>query len=401
MSDTDDISQMDDPILTSEGYAELPLDDARNDAPQPQLVEAPGIQTLPNTETALGGLSSSTTPILGASSLTDESNFTRSSEVLEVQSPFSGTDTTSPSSALSTREQSETLPDSPASSISNTKDRPQQRVCHKCDKVLSGQFVHALGGTYHLECFTCIAPTSSWPSDFFTGDTGGGKTLALLSLIESLAFSTKILLRVCLIGSCESVELLKPFSEDIFAANFEKDLSFYRPRILTLVASSNHRCVECDKAVEDACFMSHSEPLPLWHMACLCCSGCRQAVACETDKLDTTPNPTTPPSLECRSCGTVRDEDVISITRLSNYAHMFWVAQARLMAVTQCDPATLLDVHPNQPDDKIEEEPADATEGAEDEYKIPEDRLGNFRGWFRRVSKRRSTSTLTTSIDIV
>lgn len=31
----------------------------------------------------------------------------------------------------------------------------EQRVCGKCGKHLTGQFVRALGGTYHLECFTC------------------------------------------------------------------------------------------------------------------------------------------------------------------------------------------------------------------------------------------------------
>jgi LIM domain len=29
------------------------------------------------------------------------------------------------------------------------------RVCAKCGKSLSGQFVRALDATYHLECFTC------------------------------------------------------------------------------------------------------------------------------------------------------------------------------------------------------------------------------------------------------
>lgn len=30
-----------------------------------------------------------------------------------------------------------------------------QRICGKCGKHLTGQFVRALGDTYHLECFTC------------------------------------------------------------------------------------------------------------------------------------------------------------------------------------------------------------------------------------------------------
>ena len=31
----------------------------------------------------------------------------------------------------------------------------KQRICGKCERHLTGQFVRALGGTYHLECFTC------------------------------------------------------------------------------------------------------------------------------------------------------------------------------------------------------------------------------------------------------
>lgn len=29
------------------------------------------------------------------------------------------------------------------------------RLCRKCDEPLTGQFVRALGGTFHLECFKC------------------------------------------------------------------------------------------------------------------------------------------------------------------------------------------------------------------------------------------------------
>lgn len=29
------------------------------------------------------------------------------------------------------------------------------RLCRKCDEALTGQFVRALGGTFHLECFKC------------------------------------------------------------------------------------------------------------------------------------------------------------------------------------------------------------------------------------------------------
>ncbi len=45
----------------------------------------------------------------------------------------------------------------------DTRSRPKkdrrpsdkQRICGKCQQSLTGQFVRALGDTYHLECFTC------------------------------------------------------------------------------------------------------------------------------------------------------------------------------------------------------------------------------------------------------
>lgn len=42
-------------------------------------------------------------------------------------------------------------------SRSNGARRPNERsrICGKCNGPLTGQFVRALGGTYHLECFTC------------------------------------------------------------------------------------------------------------------------------------------------------------------------------------------------------------------------------------------------------
>lgn len=36
----------------------------------------------------------------------------------------------------------------------------EQRTCGKCGNHLTGQFVRALGGTYHLECFTCHVSSS-------------------------------------------------------------------------------------------------------------------------------------------------------------------------------------------------------------------------------------------------
>lgn len=38
---------------------------------------------------------------------------------------------------------------------SNRKGSGQIRRCNKCGEPLTGQFVRALGGTYHLDCFKC------------------------------------------------------------------------------------------------------------------------------------------------------------------------------------------------------------------------------------------------------
>jgi hypothetical protein len=44
----------------------------------------------------------------------------------------------------------------PDKKASGSSRRPSgSRVCGKCGKSLSGQFVRALDATYHLECFTC------------------------------------------------------------------------------------------------------------------------------------------------------------------------------------------------------------------------------------------------------
>lgn len=36
----------------------------------------------------------------------------------------------------------------------------QLRICKKCGEPLTGQFVRALGGTFHLDCFRCRVSTS-------------------------------------------------------------------------------------------------------------------------------------------------------------------------------------------------------------------------------------------------
>lgn len=39
------------------------------------------------------------------------------------------------------------------------KPKRSGKICGKCGEGLTGQFVRALGGTYHLECFTCHVRT--------------------------------------------------------------------------------------------------------------------------------------------------------------------------------------------------------------------------------------------------
>ena len=36
-----------------------------------------------------------------------------------------------------------------------TKSHSGPRICKKCGEALTGQFVRALGGTFHLDCFRC------------------------------------------------------------------------------------------------------------------------------------------------------------------------------------------------------------------------------------------------------
>lgn len=39
-----------------------------------------------------------------------------------------------------------------------------QRICKKCNEPLTGQFVRALGGTFHLDCFKCRVGTAHFES---------------------------------------------------------------------------------------------------------------------------------------------------------------------------------------------------------------------------------------------
>lgn len=42
------------------------------------------------------------------------------------------------------------------------KPRGRNKICGKCGEGLTGQFVRALGDTYHLECFTCHVRPQRW-----------------------------------------------------------------------------------------------------------------------------------------------------------------------------------------------------------------------------------------------
>ena len=43
----------------------------------------------------------------------------------------------------------------------NRNGSGQLRICKKCGEPLTGQFVRALGGTFHLDCFMCRVCNSS------------------------------------------------------------------------------------------------------------------------------------------------------------------------------------------------------------------------------------------------
>ncbi|CAD0091714.1 unnamed protein product [Aureobasidium vineae] len=54
---------------------------------------------------------------------------------------------------------------SPSRDRSRPNGKQSNRICAKCGGHLTGQFVRALGGTYHLECFTChVRIIETWTS---------------------------------------------------------------------------------------------------------------------------------------------------------------------------------------------------------------------------------------------
>ena len=61
--------------------------------------------------------------------------------------------------------QSQTLL-SPTKSDGAPKSPIVERPCSKCEGVLTGSFLRALGGTYHLACFTCEVCSLSFSQNF-------------------------------------------------------------------------------------------------------------------------------------------------------------------------------------------------------------------------------------------
>lgn len=57
-------------------------------------------------------------------------------------------------------------PSNPTKSNGAGKSPVVERRCSKCEGVLTGQFVRALGGTYHLACFTCQVCSLSFSQSF-------------------------------------------------------------------------------------------------------------------------------------------------------------------------------------------------------------------------------------------
>ncbi|KAK6540931.1 hypothetical protein TWF694_008315 [Orbilia ellipsospora] len=56
----------------------------------------------------------------------------------------------------------------------SSKSEPTRRICKKCDLPLTGQFVRALGGTFHLDCFRCRDCGTIVAQKFFPVDAEDG-----------------------------------------------------------------------------------------------------------------------------------------------------------------------------------------------------------------------------------
>jgi hypothetical protein len=79
---------------------------------------------------------------------------------------------------------------SPSRDRSRPNGKQSNRVCAKCGGHLTGQFVRALGGTYHLECFTCHVRTSE--SRTSVQLLTMFRTAAKLSLLNSFPYQNSL-----------------------------------------------------------------------------------------------------------------------------------------------------------------------------------------------------------------
>lgn len=86
-----------------------------------------------------------------------EVDMSREMSSLNVGSGSDGRGPTSPAMSNSGRDREGGPRNSGERDRSRTRRRPskQLRICNKCGEPLLGQFVRALGGTFHLDCFKC------------------------------------------------------------------------------------------------------------------------------------------------------------------------------------------------------------------------------------------------------
>lgn len=155
----------------------------------------------------------------------------------------------------------------------------------------------------------------------------------MLSLVTGLAHYLKLAIRVAL---KRSLDALDAFLADVSINNFAADVSQFSGNVVDVAADGRDTCQACKKPVEDACYRSKDRPMQLWHRDCFTCTYCHKAAS---------PHPAhVPRNTEladlCESCSTPR-RIVLTVTRLSQYLHLLWVALARLILTVKYDASQL------------------------------------------------------------
>ncbi|EMC96355.1 hypothetical protein BAUCODRAFT_33682 [Baudoinia panamericana UAMH 10762] len=135
---------IDEPTSEAAGNFDFPLDVSESRTPEPQPVLPSHIPTEASIRSGLAATHSSLINIPNRVLSDRPRSVDASAEKLDVKP--SGTPEVN-SSPRGTRSPTPSIP-------AEATSRPQ-RTCRKCNEVLSGQFVRALGATFHLECFTC------------------------------------------------------------------------------------------------------------------------------------------------------------------------------------------------------------------------------------------------------